>query len=120
MTFDATARATAERLIRDFGKSVTLLRVTRAYDPATGKTADTVEEFAAKVSPPERFREALIDGTLVKAGDLRAHLPAEGLDLVPEPARDRILIDGKPWSLLRVDPVVSGEQTAFYTLHLRS
>jgi hypothetical protein len=120
MTFDTTARATAERLIRNFGKSVTLLRVTRVYDPATGKATETVEELAVKVSPPERFRETLIDGTLVKAGDLKAHLPAKGLDVVPEPARDRILIDGKSWSLLRVDPVMSGEQTAFYTLHLRS
>ncbi|MDH3594423.1 MAG: hypothetical protein OEU09_23545 [Rhodospirillales bacterium] len=120
MTFDRTARATAGRLIRTFGKSVTLRRLTRTYDPATGKTTDTVEDFAVKVSPPERFREALIDGTLVKAGDLRAHLPAKGLDVVPEPARDRLVIDGKPWSLLCVDPVMSGEQTTFYTLHLRS
>jgi hypothetical protein len=120
MTFDTAARATAERLIRNFGKSVMLRRVTRAFDPATGKTTDTVEEFTVKVSPPERFRETLIDGTLVKAGDLKTHLPAEGLDIVPEPARDRVVIDNKPWNLLRVDPVVSGEQTAFYTLHLRS
>jgi len=120
MTLDTTARATAERLIRTFGTSVTLRRVTRTYDPATGKTTDTAEEFAVKVSPPERFREALIDGSLVKVGDLRAHLPAQGLDIVPEPARDRLVINGKSWSLLRVDPVLSGEQTAFYTLHLRS
>jgi len=117
--FDARARATAGRLIRTFGKSVTLRRVTRIYDTATGKTTDTVEDFAVKVSPPERFREALIDGTLVRAGDLKAHLPAEELGIVPEPARDRLVIDGKPWSLLRVDPVMSGEQTALYTLHLR-
>lgn len=120
MTLDTTARATAERLIRTFGKSATLRRVTRTYDTPTGKATETVEDFAVKVSPPERFREALIDGTLVRAGDLRAHLPAEGLGIVPEPARDRLVIDGRPWTLLRVDPVLSGEQVAFYTLHLRS
>jgi hypothetical protein len=119
MTFDTTARATAERLIRRFGKSATIRRAARTFDTATGKTTHTVEEFTVKVSPPERFREDLIDGTLVRAGDLRAHLPAEGLDIVPEPVRDRIIIDGKPWSLLRVDPVMSGEQAALYTLHLR-
>jgi hypothetical protein len=120
MTFETRARATAGRLIRTFGKSATLRRVTRAHDPATGTATETVEDIAVKVSPPERFREALIDGTLVKAGDLRTHLPAEGLDVAPEPARDRLVIDGRAWSLLRVDPVMSGERTAFYTLHLRS
>jgi hypothetical protein len=120
MTLDTSARAAAGRLIGTFGKSATLRRVTRTYDPATGKTTETVEDVAVKVSPPERFREALIDGTLVKAGDLRTHLPAEGLDIVPEPLRDRLVIDGGSWTLLRVDPVVSGERTALYTLHLRS
>ena len=119
MTLDATARATAERLIRAFGKSVTLRRVTRSFDPASGKATETHEDFPAKVSPPQRFREALIDGTLVRAGDLRAELAAEGLAIVPEPARDQVVIDGTAWSLLRVDPVMSGEQTALYTLHLR-
>ena len=55
----------------------------------------------------------------MRAGDLRAELAAEGLTIVPEPARDRIVIDGTAWELLRVDPVMSGEQTALYTLHLR-
>jgi hypothetical protein len=119
MTLDATARATAERLIRAFGKAVTIRRVTRSFDPASGKATETHEDFPAKISPPERFREALIDGTLVRAGDLRAQLAAEGLTIIPEPARDRIVIDGTAWDLLRVDPVMSGEQTALYTLHLR-
>ena len=119
MTLDRTARATAERLIRAFGKAVTIRRVTRSFDPADGKTAETHKDFPAKVSPPERFQEALIDGSLVRAGDLRAELAAEGLTIVPEPTRDRIVIDGTAWSLLRVDPVMSGERTALYTLHLR-
>ena len=119
MTLDSTARATAERLIRDFGKTVTIRRVTRSFDPSNGKASETHEDVLAKVAPPQRFREALIDGTLVQSGDLRAELAAEGLAVVPEPARDRIIIDGTAWSLQRVDPVMSGAQTALYTLHLR-
>ena len=118
MTLDATARTTAERLIRAFGKAVTIRRVTRSFDPASGKAVETTQDFPAKVSPPERFREDLVGGTLVRAGDLRAQLAAEGLTFIPEPVRDRIVIDGTAWELLRVDPVMSGEQTALYTLHL--
>lgn len=119
MTLDRTARAAAERLIRAFGKSVTIRRATRSFDPATGKTTETTQDFPAKISPPERFREDLVDGTLVLAGDLRAQLAAAGLAIVPEPVRDRVVIDGTAWSLLRADPVMSGEQVALYTLHLR-
>ena len=119
MTLDKTARATAERLIRAHGKTVTIRRVTRSFDPASGKATETHEDFPAKVSPPERFRQALIDGTLVQTGDLRAELAAEDLATVPEPACDRIVIDGTAWSLVRVDPVMSGEQIALYSLHLR-
>ena len=119
MTLDATARATAERLIRAFGKAVTIRRATRSFDPASGKATETHEDFPAKISPPERFRESLIDGSLVRAGDLRAELAAENLAIVPEPARDKVVIDGTAWNLRRVDPVMSGEQTALYTLHLR-
>ncbi len=119
MTLDSTARAKALRLIRTYGKPVIIRRVTRSFDPASGKTTETHEDFPATVSPPEHFRETLIDGTLVRAGDLWVELAAEGLAVVPEPARDRIVIDGTTWSLQRVDPVMSGVQTALYTLHLR-
>lgn len=120
MTLDDTARAVAERLIGRFGKTVTIRRVIRGFDPATGKTTETTRDFTARVSPPERFREHLIDGTLVKAGDLQAQLAAKGAPVVPEPARDRIVIDGESYQVLRVDPVTSGEEAALYTLHLRT
>ena len=119
MTLDRTARAAAQRLIDALGKSVTIRRVTRSFDPASGKTTETHEDVPAKISPPQRFGEGLVDGSLVRAGDLRAELAAEDLAMVPEPVRDRIVIDGTAWSLLRIEPVLSGEQTAFYTLHLR-
>ena len=119
MTQDATARATAERLIARFGKAITLRRAARTYDPATGKTTDTTQDFLVKISPPDRFRENLVDGELVRSGDLQAFMAAKGAPVVPEQTTDKAIIDGVPWTLVRVDPVFSGEQAAFYTLHMR-
>ena len=117
--FDTRARSAAERLIERFGRPVTLRRTTRSYDPESGQTSDTDEDVAIIISPPEAFAQSLIDGTLVRAGDLRAHVAAKGLAVTPEPSRDRVLMDGVTYELLRVEPVLSGAETAFFTLHLR-
>lgn len=119
MTLDETARAAAVRLVERFGMAVTIRRTASAYDPATGKTTDTTRDFTVKVSPPERFREGLIDGELVRAGDLRVSMAAEGAPIVPEPITDAAIINGEIWTLLRVDPLFGGQQAALYTLHLR-
>lgn len=120
MTLDATARATAARLIEAFGTPAVLRRVTAQHDPATGKVSETSADLAIKVSPPENFREGLVDGTLVKAGDLSAQLAAKDLAAVPVPARDLILIGGKAYALVRIDTVMSGAEVALYRLHLRA
>ena len=66
------------------------------------------------------FRASLIDGTLVKAGDVTAQLAAKDLAAVPAPGRDMILIGGKAYTLVRLDPVMSGAEVALYRLHLRA
>ena len=119
MSLDETARATALRLIERYGMTATIRRKTSVYDPATGKTGDATRDFTIKISPPEGFREGLIDGELVRAGDLRTSMAAQGAPLVPEPVTDTAIIDGESWTLLRVDPLFSGRKAALYTLHLR-
>ena len=119
MTLDQPLRAAAERLIARLGKPATLRRVTRSYDPATGKTAETARDYPVTVSPPEAFGAALIDGTLVEAGDRKTLLAAKAAPVVPEAPGDLLLIDGAAWTLLRVEPVMSGREAALYGLHLR-
>lgn len=119
MTLDEPLRAAAERLIARLGRPATLRRVARSYDPATGKTAEITIDYAVTVSPPESFSEALIDGTLVEAGDMKALLAAKGAPVVPEVTGDLLLIDGTAWTVLRVEPVMSGREAALYSLHLR-
>ena len=53
-------------------------------------------------------------------GDLSAQLAAKDLAAVPAPARDLILIGGKAYGLVRIDPVMSGAEVALYRLHLRA
>ena len=117
--FDTRARLAAERLIARFGRPVTLRRTTRTYDPTTGLTNETEEDFAVTISPPESFSQSLIDETLIRSTDLKAHLAAKGAVITPEASRDRVIIGDVSYEVLRVNAVMSGEETAFFTLHLR-
>ena len=117
--FDDRARSLAARLIARYGKTAVFRRMTRVHDPVTGALSVTAQDFTVKVSPPERFARSLVDGTLVKFEDLQVHLAAENAPAVPEPLLDRLIIDQISYEVLEVRPVMSGEATAFYTLHLR-
>lgn len=118
--FDRRAGRTAERLIERFGAPATLRRVTRSYDPVTGEAGEITEDHAVTVSPPETFREDLIDGTLVRRGDLKTHLAATTAPVVPEATGDRLILSATTYEVLAVEPVMSGAVVAYYTLHLRS
>ena len=119
MTLDETARAAAERLIGRFGTIATLRRATRTYDPATGKAVESTRDYRVRLSPPTRFHEARIDGTLIEAGDMATQMAAKGAPVVPDAASDTVILGETAWTLVRVDPVMSGAKAAYYDLHLR-
>lgn len=119
MTLDKTARLTAQRLIRKFGKTATLQRTTRTNDVATGKTTDKITTAAVKVSPPEAFRADQIDGTLVHQGDAMVNLAARGLTITPTPETDAMLLDSVIWRVVAVETVWSGDLPALFKLQLR-
>ena len=113
------ARRSAADLIQRVGKTVTLRRSARSFDPGSGETTESFEDFTVKVSPPEPFRDGLVDGALVRSGDLETYLAAEALAFGPEPLSDALLINGGTYSLVRVEPLFAGEEIALYKLHLR-
>ena len=121
MTLDATARALADRLTDQFGKTVVLQRqINSSYDGATdtGGEPQIPSNHTVKVTPPEGFMFSKIDGTLIGEGDQVVSLPALNSPITPNKTTDKIIMDDSTWKIKQVGRLWSGEQVAMYILHL--
>lgn len=119
MTLDTELRAIALELIADFGKAVTVrAKAGEAYDPTTRIAVATPTDVSAQISPPEPFREALVDGDTVQLGDARCFLAASGLAYTPDTTMV-VTIDSDEWTIVAVKTLYSGELPAVYELHMR-
>ena len=119
-TLDALFPGLAARLIDQFGATASLETVTKTDDLATGKVAETVSAASVKITPPEPFTIGLIDGSLVKAGDMTTLVAAQSLSTVPTANRDRLVFAAEIWQIVAVAPIYSGDAAAAYRLQLRS
>jgi len=106
----------ATRLINDFGGPATLRTVTRAYDVASGKTTDTFADNSVIATPPEPFKQGRVDGTVIRAEDLKTLVQGDGLS--PKTG-DRLVKDGVDYQIVNVFPQSAGTVIAFYELQLR-
>lgn len=119
MTFDTEMRDLAAELAEDLGKAVTYIRVTgEEFDPEAGETVKTTEEHDVSAVPPQSVSTRLIDGSNVKVGDMVVGVPATSLEFTPS-TDDRLRIDGDDWSIVRIEPIYSGEKVAVYNLQVR-
>lgn len=125
MTLDATLRPTARRLIKKYGKDATLKRETLGtFDPAASEySGGGTTSYAVKVSPPERFRQDMIDGQMVRRDDFEVLASDLALSITPtagdESTKDTLVLDSEEYQIIRVNPVYSGEQVAMFRLHCR-
>ena len=116
--FDDIFVPLAEQLIDDtFGFDATHRRVTRTYDPATGKNASSNADTTVTITPPAPYEQRRIDGTLIQLGDQRIMMSAKSA-VVPQSA-DLFIIGGVTWQVVAIFPIVSGESTAAYEVQLR-
>lgn len=107
----------AADLLGEFGKSVSLIRVTvGAYDPATSKAA-TTEAVTAIKAIVEDFAPYQLANGLASVGDKKLTVAAFGLD-APK-LGDAVSFDGARYALISFDTVYSGELAALYILHGR-
>ena len=116
MTFYTDLRGTATALLADKGRPITLRkRSAGAYDPSTGTTA--VTDAVYTVSAVTRsFPERLIDGQMIRSGDVRVTIQAG----VAEPVEgDRLTVDGTEMSVVRVRPVSPGGVPVIYVVQAR-
>ncbi len=118
MTLDTKARATSDRLIGKFGKSVTLTRVVEGtYDPSTGDMAagsTTTQTVAALVKDFNGIE--LLSGA-IQAGDRKVSIAA--LNATEPQIGDTMTVDTLVYNVLAVKSIWSGEKVAIYELQVR-
>lgn len=114
---DTQLRPLARRLIAERGKPMTLRRLEPAtYSAATGTVTATQTDHAI-AAVVEDYGGHQIQG-LVRQGDRRVLLAADGLAIVPRPG-DQIVLDGEVFTAVRVEGTFSGALPALYALQIR-
>lgn len=115
------ARQLAPRSQGGKGLELTLRRtVAGEYEPDTG-SSETVTDYAGS-GLRENYRLEDIDGTLVKAGDVRFMVSPVLLngDDMPEPKTlDKMLFDGETYTVQRCDPGDFAGQACFFYVQAR-
>jgi hypothetical protein len=92
--------------------------------PLTQPSADGAAAtlfYAADVPITARvdgFAENLVDGTLVRVGDLNVMIPGADLTVAPQ-AVDKIVLDSTVKSIVTVTPVYAAAQIAFWRVRAR-
>ena len=125
--------------IKEFGKQLTLKKKTIAsgdwikqYDPVsmgyiwknteTGEISDTepaaTEEYTEhKIDMlVDTFKNKEIDGTLVKAGDIKVY----SVPTVPIETDDLIVVNGKDYIIYYVEPIQPAKTLLLYILYARN
>ena len=118
MTLDTRARATANKLLDKFGKSITLTSITeRSYDPATGDMGAGTTTSTTHTAIIKDFNGIDFISGVVQAGDRKVMIAALGAP-TPQPA-DKITIDSDVYQVVAVRHVWSGELPAIYEMQVR-
>ncbi|MGQ7956512.1 hypothetical protein ACUTAF_02125 [Pseudomonas sp. SP16.1] len=115
------ARMLAPRSAGGKGLELTLRRtVVGEYDPDTG-SSETITDYIGS-GLRENYRMEDIDGSLVKAGDVRFMVSPVLLngDDMPEPKTlDKVLFDGETYTVQRCDPGDYAGLSCFFYVQAR-
>ena len=117
MTFNySTARATATRLINNFGDDVTLhIRTAGVFNPVDGSGAGDTETDTVVKAVRLNFNNNDIDGTLVKTGDFM--LLIDGILALT--TDDKVTVDTVKYAIVRQMPLKPGDTRLLTKAHCR-
>lgn len=101
-----------------FGFNATHRRIVRSYDASTGKNSESVTDTTVKITPPSPFTQRQINDTTILQGDQQV-IMSSASGIVPND-NDKFVIGGNVWKVVAVNPIVSGELSAAYTVQLRN
>lgn len=117
---DGMMRSVAKSLIGTFGTTATITTHTGGnYDPITDGTVPGSDvQVVVPCSPPEEYKNYVIDGTRIQTGDMKILIPALVYATSPVTAQT-ITIRGQIYKIISVIPVSSGNQEAVWEVQLR-
>ena len=99
---------TALELLTEFGKTVTLVRVTGdTFDPVTGAAVAGSDASVTTTGLIKPYNDSLIDGTRILSGDKELVLSNEQ---VPTQT-DKVTIDGENWAIVNIKSIKPDDAT---------
>jgi len=76
-------------------------------------------EHSVLVSPPQAYRDSLVDGQMVKRGD--SYIYIAGQDVTFTITEDtEVTVAGVVWKIVAIDRLMTGSEIGAYRLQLRS
>jgi hypothetical protein len=116
MTFNYTqSQATADKLIKNFGRAISLKRIAKtgsAYDPTQ---AESLTDLQAAVVDYSRFN---MNETLIERGDKLVYVSAKANDA--EPLKEDILvIDGEDFAIININALKPAGIVVYYEIQAR-
>jgi len=122
----AAAGGVAERLHNQFGTNAILRRESKVYDPIEGKNTVTTTDFSIKITPPiagvdtvGAYRKDVIQSTTVPINEITVSFAAVGLSIEPNATTDKLVYRGSVYQIVRVLPVVSGDDIAMWQVQAK-
>lgn len=116
----------AKQLIDKFGTSATLRRKTKTFDPATGTNTTSTTDYSIKVTPPlagvekvGAYRRDVIQNTTVPINEITVTFASSGLAIEPNPTTDFLIFRGATYQIVRVLPVISGDEIAAWQVQAK-
>lgn len=110
---DQFAPELATKLINAFGVSSTLRSTTNVYDLTTGTSTQSVVTSTVKATPPTQYMISPGDDTAL-VGTSVTYL--KGLDGVNVANGETLVLSGRTWTVVKSQPMISGDKTAAYKL----
>lgn len=108
----------ALEIISRYGSKITFNPLATAYDVATGSTTEGTVGVEAWITPPQPYKQYLVDGESILATDVQTYMAAK--DVTPEPkVGDLLVYQGQTFKMMAVQPIRSGDMIALYALQLR-
>ncbi len=106
-------------IIEKVGKEAVFSIYSEEYDPTTGENVQgSAWVFTEKIIPPYPYESKLVDGDLIRDGDMRSGIAGSGIEFTP---KEGIIVefDSQIWKIVKVNSIYSGERVALYELQLR-
>lgn len=119
MNFYSEVAGTAQEMIAEFGRSVTLRRNSEGtYNPATDAISGATTTDVAVQAVFTEFKQKDIDGTLIQQGDKQVLVAAAALTSPPE--NNDILVDGSDqYRIIELMAIQPGDTALIYKVQVR-